>query len=574
MRTTNYLLATQKAIPKDADIISHQLMQRAGMIRKLSSGLYTWLPLGLSVLRKVEKIVREEMDNIGTMETLMPLVQPSNLWEETGRWDKFGPELLRISDRHNRSFVLGPTHEEIITDLVRNEISSYKRLPLSIYQIQTKFRDEIRPRFGVMRSREFVMKDAYSFHLSKSSLRDNYEKMYQAYCKIFDRIGLRYRAVLADSGNIGGSNSHEFHALADSGEDLIAFSNKSEFAANIEKADALLPKTKRKMASESLKMVYLPEVNDVDELAMEKKLSSSSFVKVIFVKASNVVGSNIVALVIRGDHQLNEVKAEKLPEVEFPIHYVDEKEIFELTGASIGAHGPVNLNIPYIVDYSASVISDFVAGANLDNNYYFGINWVRDAKIDRIADIRNVAEGDPSPCGQGKLSLKRGIEIGHIFELGDYYSKAMNANVLDKTGKNRTLEMGSYGIGCTRVVAAAIEQNHDEFGIIWPESIAPFNVAIIPINMHKSSSVQRATEMLYNTLASNNVEVLLDDRKERLGVMINDIELIGIPHILIISERNLKEGIVEYKNRLTGNKEKMQIENVISHFNCISSDKI
>lgn len=317
-------------------------------------------------------------------------------------------------------------------------------------------------------------------------------------------------------------------------------------------------------------MVYLPEVNDVNELAMEKKLASSSFVKVIFVKASDVVDSNIVALVIRGDHQLNEVKAEKLPEVESPIHYVDEKEIFELTGASIGAHGPVNLITPYIVDYSASIISDFVAGANLDNNYYFGINWGRDAKIDRIADIRNVAEGDPSPCGQGRLSLKRGIEIGHIFELGDFYSKAMNANVLDKTGKRRTLEMGSYGIGCTRVVAAAIEQNHDEFGIIWPESIAPFSVAIIPINMHKSTSVQRATEILYNTLSSNNVEVLLDDREERLGVMINDIELIGIPHILIISERNLKEGIVEYKNRVTGNKENMKIENVISYFNCIS----
>ena len=565
MRTSNYLLSTLKETPNDAEVVSHQLMLRAGMIRKLASGLYTWLPTGLRVLRKVENIVRQEIDNAGAVETLMPVVQPFELWEETGRSEKMGPELLRFTDRHVRPFVLSPTAEEVITSLVRNEVSSYKQLPLNLYQIQTKFRDERRPRFGVMRSREFSMMDAYSFDIDKDGLQKSYDAMHDAYCKAFDRMGLDYRPVLADSGAIGGSGSQEFHVLAESGEDIIAFSSESDYAANIEKAEALAPASEAAAPTQEMTLVDTPNAKTIAELVEQFELPIEKTVKTLFVKASDEVDAPIIALIIRGDHELNEVKAENLPQVAAPLEMASEEEIRELIGAGPGSLGPVGLKLPFIVDRSVAVMSDFGAGANIDGKHYFGINWGRDVELGQVEDLRNVVEGDPSPCGKGIIQLKRGIEVGHIFQLGNAYSAAMNCGVLGPDGKNVILEMGCYGIGITRVVAAAIEQNHDKYGIIWPDAIAPFQVAIVPMNMHKSEEVKEAAEKLYAELTAMGIEVLFDDRKERPGVMFSDMELIGVPHTIIIGDRSMKEGNFAYKNRATAEKTAVAMTDIVEH---------
>ncbi|MGL6261077.1 proline--tRNA ligase [Vibrio sp. WXL210] len=565
MRTSNYLLSTLKETPNDAEVISHQLMLRAGMIRKLASGLYTWLPTGLRVLRKVENIVRQEIDNAGAVETLMPVVQPFELWEETGRSEKMGAELLRFTDRHERPFVLSPTAEEVITSLVRNEVSSYKQLPLNLYQIQTKFRDERRPRFGVMRAREFSMMDAYSFDIDKEGLKASYEAMHTAYCKAFDRMGLDYRPVLADTGAIGGSGSHEFHVLAESGEDLIAFSSESDYAANIEKAEALAPAAEASAPTQEMTLVDTPNAKTIAELVEQFDLPIEKTVKTLFVKASEEVDADIIALIIRGDHELNEVKAENLAQVASPLEMATEEEIRALIGAGPGSLGPVGLELPFIVDRTVAVMSDFGAGANVDDKHYFGINWGRDAELGQIEDLRNVVEGDPSPCGQGTISLKRGIEVGHIFQLGTNYSEKMNCGVLGPDGKNVILEMGCYGIGVSRVVAAAIEQNNDKHGIIWPDAIAPFQVAIVPMNMHKSEEVKAAAEKLYAELTAMGIEVLFDDRKERPGVMFSDMELVGVPHTIVIGDRSMKEGNFEYKNRRSGEKTAVAMADIVEH---------
>ena len=563
MRTSKYLLSTLKETPADAEVISHQLMLRAGMIRKVASGLYTWLPTGYRVLKKVEQIVREEMNKIGAIEVLMPVVQPADIWQESGRWEQYGPELLRIKDRGNRDFVLGPTHEEVITDLIRNEVSSYKQLPLNFYQIQTKFRDEVRPRFGVMRSREFIMKDAYSFHTSQESLQATYDDMYAAYSAIFSRIGLDFRAVRADTGSIGGSSSHEFQVLADSGEDDIVFSTESDYAANIEMAEALAPTATLDAATEAMILIDTPNAKTIDELVTQFDLAIEKTVKTLIVKASKESGHEFVALLVRGDHTLNEIKAEKLDIVASPLEFASEEEIRSAIGAGPGSLGPVNLTLPIIIDREVAVLSDFSAGANIDGKHYFNINWQRDVALPRVADIRNVVEGDLSPDGKGTLLIKRGIEVGHIFQLGTKYSQAMNATVQGEDGQNHVMIMGCYGIGVSRIVAAAIEQRHDDRGIIWPEAIAPFTVAIIPMNMHKSEQVQQTAEKLYAELQDLGIEVLFDDRKERPGVMFADAELIGIPHTIVIGERNLTNGEVEYKHRASGIKEMIKIENLI-----------
>ncbi|MGR4989022.1 proline--tRNA ligase [Vibrio sp. WZ-1] len=565
MRTSNYLLSTLKETPNDAEVVSHQLMLRAGMIRKLASGLYTWLPTGLRVLRKVENIVRQEIDNAGAVETLMPVVQPFELWEETGRSEKMGPELLRFTDRHTRPFVLSPTAEEVITSLVRNEVSSYKQLPLNLYQIQTKFRDERRPRFGVMRAREFCMMDAYSFDIDKEGLEKSYQAMHDAYCKAFDRMGLEYRPVLADSGAIGGSGSQEFHVLAESGEDLIAFSTESDYAANIEKAEAAAPAGERAEPTQEMTLVDTPNAKTIAELVEQHGLPIEKTVKTLFVKASDEVEADIIALIVRGDHELNEVKAENLPQVASPLEMASEEEMRALIGAGAGSLGPVGLELPFIVDRSVAAMSDFGAGANIDGKHYFGINWGRDVELGQVEDLRNVVEGDPSPCGQGTLMLKRGIEVGHIFQLGNVYSQAMNCGVLGPDGKNVILEMGCYGIGVSRVVASAIEQNHDKYGIIWPDALAPFQVAIVPMNMHKSEEVKEAAEKLYAELTAMGIEVLFDDRKERPGVMFSDMELIGIPHTIVIGDRSMKEGNFEYKNRRSGEKTAVAMADIVEH---------
>ncbi|WP_279157719.1 proline--tRNA ligase, partial [Photobacterium phosphoreum] len=555
MRTSKYLLSTLKETPNDAEVISHQLMLRAGMIRKLASGLYTWLPTGLRVLRKVENIVRQEIDNAGAIETLMPVVQPFELWEETGRSEKMGPELLRFTDRHFRPFVLSPTAEEVITSLVRNEVSSYKQLPLNLYQIQTKFRDERRPRFGVMRAREFCMMDAYSFDIDKDGLQKSFDTMHAAYCKAFDRMGLEYRPVLADSGAIGGNGSQEFHVLAESGEDLIAFSTESDYAANIEKAEAIAPAVERAEPTQAMTVIDTPNAKTIAELVEQHGIAIEKTVKTLFVKASDEIDAPIVALIIRGDHELNEIKAENLAEVASPLEMATEEEMRALIGAGAGSLGPVGLELPVIVDHTVAVMSDFAAGANIDGKHNIGINWGRDVELGRVDDLRNVVEGDPSPCGQGTLMLKRGIEVGHIFQLGTTYSEKMNCSVLDSNGKSSILEMGCYGIGVSRVVASAIEQNNDKYGIIWPDALAPFQIAIVPMNMHKSERVQEAAEKLYADLTAMGIEVLFDDRKERPGVMFSDMELIGIPHTIVIGDRSLENGEMEYKNRRTGIKE-------------------
>jgi len=554
MRTSKYLLSTLKETPAEAAVVSHQLMLRAGMIRPLASGLYNWLPTGLRVLKKVENIIRDEMNKSGAIEVEMPVVQPAELWQESGRWEQYGPELLRFEDRGNRNFVLGPTHEEVITDLVRREVSSYRQLPLNLYQIQTKFRDEVRPRFGVMRGREFLMKDAYSFHTSKESLQETYDVMYQTYSNIFSRLGLDFRAVQADTGSIGGSASHEFQVLANSGEDDVIFSTESDYAANIELAEAVAV-GERAQPTKAMELVDTPNAKTIAELVAQFNLPIEKTVKTLIVKGANEE-QPLVALIIRGDHELNEVKAEKLAEVASPLEFADEAAIKAKIGAGVGSLGPVNLNIPVIIDRSVAIMSDFSAGANIDGKHYFNINWERDVVLPKVADIRNVVEGDPSPDGKGTLLIKRGIEVGHIFQLGDKYSKAMNATVQGEDGRPMVLTMGCYGIGVTRVVAAAIEQHHDERGIIWPcDEMAPFTVAIVPMNMHKSESVQEFAEDLYRTLLAQGVEVIFDDRKERPGVMFADMELIGVPHMVVIGEKNLANGEIEYKNRRTGEKQ-------------------
>ncbi|KAA3665705.1 MULTISPECIES: proline--tRNA ligase [Pectobacterium] len=563
MRTSQYMLSTLKETPADAEVISHQLMLRAGMIRKLASGLYTWLPTGLRVLRKVENIVREEMNNAGAIEVSMPVVQPADLWVESGRWDQYGPELLRFVDRGERPFVLGPTHEEVITDLIRNEVSSYKQLPLNFFQIQTKFRDEVRPRFGVMRSREFLMKDAYSFHTSQESLQVTYDAMYAAYSKIFSRMDLDFRAVQADTGSIGGNASHEFQVLATSGEDDIVFSTESDYAANIELAEAVAPKLGRAEATEELRLVDTPNAKTIAELVEQFTLPVEKTVKTLLVKATEESGHKLVALLVRGDHELNEIKAEKIAQVASPLTFATEEEIRATIGAGPGSLGPVKLSIPVVVDRTVAAMSDFSAGANIDGKHYFGINWERDVTLPQVADIRNVVEGDISPDGKGTLQIKRGIEVGHIFQLGSKYSEALKATVQGEDGRNQTLTMGCYGIGVTRVVAAAIEQNHDERGIIWPDAIAPFHVAILPMNMHKSFRVKEVAEDIYQQLRAKGIEVLLDDRKERPGVMFADMELIGVPHTIVIGDRNLDSEEIEYKNRRVGEKQMIKTSEII-----------
>ncbi|PPI84642.1 proline--tRNA ligase [Marinobacter maroccanus] len=561
MRASRYLIATQKETPADAEIISHQLMLRAGMIRKLAAGLYTWLPMGLRTLRKVERIVREEMDKSGAQEVLMPAVQPAELWEESGRWTQYGGELLRMKDRHGRDFCFGPTHEEVITDLIRNELSSYKELPANFYQVQTKFRDERRPRFGVMRAREFLMKDAYSFHLNAESLNETYELMHRTYCAIFDRFGLDYRAVQADSGAIGGNASHEFHVLASSGEDDIVFSTESDYAANIEKAEAVAPVGDRPAPAEEMKEVATPDQKTIEAVSALLGIDATRTVKTLLVKAEvdEDGNSGLVALVLRGDHSLNEIKAENLAGLAEPLTMATDEEIEQAVGCKAGSIGPVKLNVPVIVDRSAAHLADFVCGANREGFHLTGVNWERDVTLDRVEDLRNVVEGDMSPDGKGTLEIRRGIEVGHIFKLGNKYSTAMNATVLDENGKTVIMEMGCYGLGVSRVVAAAIEQNHDDNGIIWPDAIAPFQVAIVTLNAHKSPTVAEAGEKLYEQLRQAGYDVLLDDRKERPGVKFADMELIGIPHRFVVSERGLAAGTLEYKGRRDAEKQDVPV---------------
>ena len=553
MRASRFLFATLRETPSDAEVISHQLMLRAGMIRKLASGLYTWLPMGVRVLNKVEAIVREEMDRAGSLQVLMPVTQPASLWEESGRYVEYGAELLRFKDRHNNPFVLGPTHEEVITDMARNELKSYKQLPANFYQVQTKFRDEVRPRFGVMRSREFIMKDAYSFHVDQDSLQETYDVMYEAYCRIFTRLGLDFRPVQADTGSIGGSGSHEFHVLASSGEDDIAFSTESDYAANIEMAEAILF-GERAAPTQELKTVETPNQKTIADVSAFLNTEAKDSVKALLVQGvAQEEGQKapVVALFLRGDHELNEIKAEKHAQIASPLTFATEEQMAEygLTAGFIGPQGLVEKGLTVIVDRAASVLSDFVAGANEADKHATGVNWERDAQFTEVYDLRNVVEGDPSPDGQGTLQIKRGIEVGHIFQLGQKYSEALGCKVLGKDGKPFTVTMGCYGIGVTRVVASAIEQNYDDKGIIWPAAIAPFQVAIVPMNAHKSPRTLEAAESLYAELQAAGYDVLLDDRDERPGVKFSDLEINGIPHRIVIGEKGLDAGTFEYKGR-------------------------
>ena len=559
MQISKYLIATLREAPAEAEIISHQLMLRAGMIRRIASGIYTWLPMGLRVLRKVEAIVREEMDRTGAQELLMSGVQPAELWEESGRWDQYGPELLRIQDRHQRDFCLGPTHEEIITDLIRKEIRSYKQLPANFYQIQTKFRDEVRPRFGIMRAREFLMKDAYSFHLTEESLQETYDEMFATYSRIFERLGLKFRAVQADSGNIGGNASHEFHVLADSGEDQIVFNEEGGYAANIELATAPMPEGERNAPEATMATVDTPDQHTIEELSQFLNISAEKCIKTLVVKGQD---ESLLALVLRGDHELNKVKAEKIPAVEIPLEFASAEEIKKSLNCTPGSIGPVNISIPVIVDHSALHVADFVCGANEDGKHLTGVNWGRDLAEPESVDIRNIVKGEPAPDGSGKLNIAKGIEVGHIFQLGKKYSAAMKATCLDKNGDSQTLIMGCYGIGVSRILAAAIEQNHDENGIIWPVAIAPFHVSLVPINMHKSQRLRDAVMELYQELKDAGIEVLLDDRKERPGVMFSDAELIGIPHRLTFGERGLDAGTIEYRSRTDSENTDIQLSEV------------
>ena len=564
MRASKYTIATLNETPSDAEIISHQLMIRAGLIRKLASGIYSWLPMGFRVLQKVENIIREEMNASGAQEVMLPVVQPAELWRESGRWSQYDEGLLlQFQDRHDREFCFGPTHEEVITDLARGELKSHKQLPVNYYQIQTKFRDETRPRFGVLRSREFTMKDAYSFHIDQASLNETYEEMHEAYSRILTRMELDFRPVLADSGSIGGSASVEFHVLAESGEDKIAFSSESEYAANVEMAEALAPASEDAdlLATEEL---ATPGIKTIEDVCKALGVAANRTVKTLIVKGSE---SNLVALVLRGDHQLNTIKAEKIEGVASPLTMANEAEIKAEIGASIGSIGPQGLSIPIIADRSAAALRNFIAGANKDDFHTGNLNWARDAMATAIEDIRDVVEGDPSPDGKGEIRFKRGIEVGHIFQLGDKYSKSMNATVLDDSGKAVVMQMGCYGMGVTRLVGAIIEQNHDESGIIWPESIAPFSVIIIPINAHKSEQVSATAEALYGELTSHGVEVLLDDREDvRPGAKFADAELMGIPHRVVIGDRGLDNGVVEYVNRREGNNQDLTLDQVRALF--------
>lgn len=549
MRASQFHIRTTKETPNDAEIVSHQLMIRAGFIRRLGSGLYTLMPLGLRVVRKIEAIVREEMNNAGAVELLMPSIQPAELWEESGRWEKFGPELLRIKDRHGRDYCLGPTHEEVITDIARRDIKSYKQLPVNFYQIQMKVRDEVRPRFGVMRSREFIMKDAYSFCLGEESLQLVFDQMHTAYCNIFDRMGLNYRPVEADSGSIGGAQSREFHVLADSGEDAVVYATEGDYAANIEKA-AVVCQTSRAAASADMTIVATPGVHTIAELSTLLGIEDSQCLKTLLVKGDVTDdGPAVVALVLRGDHQLNEIKAEHLPEVASPLTMADAADILAAANCEAGSIGPVGLNIPVIADADAATMSNFVCGANENGKHITGVNWGRDLPEPLVRDLRNVVEGDPNPMGSGTLKIVRGIEVGHIFQLGNAYSEAMGATVLDENGKPQTMMMGCYGIGVTRVAAAAIEQNNDAQGIIWPEAIAPFEAVVCPVNMVKSDAVKEAAEALYNELKGAGIDVLFDDRPLRPGAMFADWELIGVPHRLVVSDKLLASGEVEYRGR-------------------------
>ncbi len=561
MRTTQHLLATLKEVPADAEIISHRLMLRAGLIRRTAAGIYSWLPVGKRILNKVEAIVREEMNRAGAQEVLMPGVHPAELWQASGRWEKYGPELLRIRDRHQRDYCLSPTHEEVITELARNEIRSYRQLPANFYQIQTKFRDEIRPRFGIMRAREFIMKDAYSFNIDFDSLLESYREMYDAYVRIFDRLGLEYRAVVADNGSIGGEGSHEFHVLASSGEDAIVFSDGGPYAANLEKAETVEPGP-APPPSEDLRLVDTPGIRTIRALVEGFGLPIEKTIKTLVVEAAAGSGHRLVALLVRGDHELNLVKAQKLDLVAEPLRMATEEEIRDAIGAGPGSLGPVGLPIAVVTDREVAALADFGAGANIDDKHHFGINWGRDVELGQVADLRNVVEGDPSPDGRGRLTIARGIEVGHIFQLGTMYSEALGATVLDAKGRSVPMFMGCYGIGVTRVVAAAIEQNHDDRGIIWPESIAPWSVAIVPIGYAKSARVRETVESLHERLEAAGLEVLLDDRDERPGVMFADMELIGIPHRLTVGDRGLERGVVEYRHRADGREQEIPLDDV------------
>jgi len=575
MRVSRLLVPTLRESPADADIASHRLMLRAGLVRQLASGIYTWLPMGLRVLRRIEQIVREEMDGAGAQEVLMSAVLPAELWQESGRWDVYGPELLRLRDRHERDFCLGPTHEEAITDLVRREVRSYRQLPLNFYQIQMKFRDEVRPRFGIMRAREFLMKDAYSFHLDDVSLVETYASMHAAYCRIFERIGLNFRSVQADTGNIGGRASHEFHALAEVGEDAIAFSDASDYAANVELAEALAPATPRPEAKAQLARVATPGVASVEDVARHLACPVEGVLKTLIVAGTETPA---VLLCVRGDHQLNEIKAARLPGVANPMRLLAGAELTELLGAAPGSVGPVGANFPVYADRSAAVMADFVCGANSDGHHLVGVNWGRDLPEPAVADLRNVVEGDLSPDGLGRLVIRRGIEVGHVFQLGDKYSKALKAQVLDDAGRAVDLVMGCYGIGVSRLVAASIEQHHDEAGIRWPESIAPFQAVLVPINLHKSERLRQAVEGLYRELRAAGIDVLFEDRNERLGVLLADHDLIGIPHRFVLGDRGLDAGTIEYKHRGSTDKVEWPLAEVVTLLRerieaaCVSGD--
>lgn len=563
MLMSRFYLPLLKETPADAELASHRLMCRAGMIRKVASGVYSWLPLGLRVLKKVERVVREEMNRTGALEVLLPAVQPAELWQKSQRWDKYGKELLRFTDRHQREFCIGPTHEEVLVDLVCGELKSYKQLPLTLYQIQTKFRDEIRPRFGVMRGREFIMKDAYSFHPEQSCLAKTYETMHHAYSSIFDRLGLTYRAVLADSGSIGGEMSHEFQVLAESGEDVVVYSDGSSYAANIERAEAKPPESAAPVTQSKLQQLQTPQVKTIEDLATHHNISAQCTLKTLIVQGSE---GSLVALVLRGDHELNAIKAEKIAAVQSPLEMASDEAIKQVIGCEPGSLGPIGLTIPCYVDRDAAVLQDFVCGANQQGVHYKDANWHCDCAVqaDQVVDLRNVVEGDQSPDGEGTLRFARGIEVGHIFQLGDKYSRAMNLTVLTDAGKAMSPLMGCYGIGVSRIVAAAIEQHHDARGIIWPEKMAPFQVAILPLQMHKSYRVREIAELLYEQLQTAGYEVIMDDRKERPGVMFSTMDLIGIPHRLVIGERGLDEGNVEYKARSDDEVEHWSIDDVLT----------
>jgi prolyl-tRNA synthetase len=560
MRLSAYPIQNLKEVPADAEVVSHRLMLRAGLVRRLAGGLYTWLTMGLRVLRKVERVIREEMDRAGALEIVMPVAQPAELWVESGRWDQFGPELLRFKDRHDRDMVLGPTHEEVVTDLARRELKSYRQLPVNFYQIQTKFRDEIRPRFGVMRAREFIMKDAYSFHADPASLAEGYRKMYDAYSAIFTRLGLKYRAVHADTGAIGGSASQEFHVLADSGEDAIVFSDADDYAANLELAAAAPPRESRGAAREAMREVATPGVRTIADLAAFMKQPATRLLKTLVVEGAD---GGLVALFLRGDHELNALKAQKLPAVAKPLRMADAARIREVFGSEPGFLGPVGLRIPVVADHAAAQVADFVCGANHADAHLAGVNWGRDLPEPEVADLRNVVDGDPSPKGPGRLSIARGIEVGHIFQLGQKYSEAMRATVQDEQGRDLVMYMGCYGIGVTRIVAAAIEQNHDERGIIWPAPLAPFDVVLIGLNWEKSAAVRERSLALYRELSDAGIDVLLDDRDARPGVKFADAELVGIPHRVVVSDRGLGAGRLEYRHRRAEDNEEFPGETAV-----------